>query len=271
MRDRDRTNFSDLERRLVWLEAQTKSIREFVIPAYWSALDRLDERVADQQTVACLACGYEAEAPAYETRTDQCMFGGGQLLRLLCPDCGCVFGPMKYLRAPSELISADYSLLYSVYSEGDSTEDELRTFELLKPSRDGVYLNWGSGAWSRTVEILRARGYDVWGYEPNADISSPYVVRRREEVSAKFDGIFSNNVIEHLFSPLAQFQDFKELLKPYASMVHASPCYEWSYAFTRFHVFFPLGQSPQRLADRAGFRVTAAVDDGSFQARVYSI
>jgi len=168
----------------------------------------------------------------------------GRLERLECPECGCVFGPLKYLRTPEALVSADYALLYSFYSEGDSTEEELRAFDLLKPTRDRLYLNWGSGAWSRSVEILRAQGYDVWGYEPNAQTDSPFVVRRREEVSARFDGIFSNNVIEHLFSPLDQFLDFRTLLKPDGRMVHASPCYEWSFAFTRFHVFFPLGEAP---------------------------
>ena len=178
---------------------------------------------------------------------------------------------MKYLRTPPEIVSADYGLLYSFYSEGDSTEEELRAFELLDPKPGGLYLNWGSGAWSRSVEILRERGYDVWGYEPNALIDSPFVVKRREEVSARFDGIFSNNVIEHLFSPQAQFIEFRDLLKDGGRMVHASPCYEWSYAFTRFHVFFPLGNAPKRLAEKTGFELTRSVDDGTFQARVFSL
>ncbi len=271
MRDADRTRFADLERRLARLEAQTTNLREFLIPAYWSALDRLDERTVDARSIACLACGHEADPQTLHSRVDECMFGGGRLERFECPECNCVFGPMKYLRAPPELISADYSLLYSFYSEGDSTEEELRAFDLLKPRRDGVYLNWGSGAWSRSVETLRAQGYDVWGYEPNAEITSPFVVRRREEVSARFDGIFSNNVIEHLFSPLSQFLEFRDLLKPEGAMVHASPCYDWSFAFTRFHVFFPLGAAPQKLAERSGFRLTGSVDDGSFHARVFAV
>lgn len=261
----------DLERRLARLEAQNERLREFVIPAFWNALDRLDTRTVDETPVACLACGLSGPPSSYAMRVDHCMFGGGRLERLECPDCGCVFGPMKYLQTPSEIVSADYSLLYSFYSEGDSTEEELRAFELLDPKPGGLYLNWGSGAWSRSVEILRERGYDVWGYEPNALIDSPFVVKRREEVSARFDGIFSNNVIEHLFSPQAQFVEFRDLLKDGGRMCHASPCYEWSYAFTRFHVFFPLGNAPKRLAEKTGFELTRSVNDGAFQARVFSL
>jgi hypothetical protein len=198
------------------------------------------------------------------------VFGGGRLERLECRHCGCVFGPLKYLQTPDPIVAADYRLLYEHYSEGDSTEAELRAFELLDPQPGGLYLNWGSGAWSKSVEILRARGFDVWGYEPNAPDDNPYVVRTRGEVSARFDGVFSNNVIEHLFSPKAQFEDFATVLKDNGRMVHASPCYDWSYAYTRFHVFFPLGRSAEALAARTGYRITNSVDDGDFHARVFA-
>src|SRR5689334_8652958 len=114
----------------------------------------------------------------------------------------------------------------------------LRAFEALRPRRDGVYLNWGPGARSASVERRRARGHDVWGYEPHADVDSPFVARRREEISARFDGIFSNNVIEHLVDPAAQFREFHHLSKNGGRMAHASPCYAWSFAYSRFHVFF---------------------------------
>ena len=271
MEEDQATNLKDLERRLARLELQNRRLREFLVPAFWNALDRLEARTADQTPVTCLACGRAGPPSDYGVRVDQCMFGGGRLERLECPVCGCVFGPMKYLNTPAEIVSADYSLLYSFYSEGDSTEEELRAFESLHPKPGGLYLNWGSGAWSRSVEILRDRGYDVWGYEPNAMTDSPFVVKRREEVSARFDGIFCNNVIEHLFSPREQFLEFRDLLKPAGAMCHASPCYEWSYAFTRFHVFFPLGRAPEKLAERSGFKLSHVVDDGAFHARVFSL
>ena len=258
-----------LEKRLAAVEHQHEVLKGFVVPALWDALDRFYDRLGPAGEPRCLACDQARPNDQFAKRHDACVFGGGKLERLECPNCGCVFGPMKYLQTPLPVVEADYRMLYASYSEGDSTENELRAFEALKPRKDGLYLNWGSGAWSASVERLRAEGYDVWGYEPHAEIDNPYVVRNRGEVSAKFDGIFSNNVIEHLFDPAAQFRDFHTILKPGGRMAHASPCYAWTYAYTRFHVFFPLADSPARLAERTGFRLTGAENDGDYRVRVF--
>jgi SAM-dependent methyltransferase len=240
-----------------------------MVPAVWDALDRLYDRTGPAAAPVCLACAYTAPTGSFAVRTDTCMFAGRRLDRLECPKCGCVFGPPKYLETPPELVDLDYRLLYTDYSEVDSTAEEIRAFRALDPKPGGVYLNWGSGAWSESVERLRSEGFDVWGYEPHADVQSEFVVRRRDQISARFDGVFSNNLIEHLFDPAAQFADWKSLLKPGGRMAHASPCYEWLYAFTRFHVFFPLGDSPARLAERTGFRLAGAEDEGEFHVRVF--
>lgn len=262
-----------LEARLARLEGREVALREWAIPALWDALDRLYAKTPPGRP-RCLACAHEDAAEGFALHVDRCAFGGGRLERHECPVCGCIFGPAKYLDTPEPLVAADYRLLYAHYSEGDSTEEEVRAFHALQPRRDGLYLNWGSGAWSGTVDRLRAEGWNVWGYEPHAPVSQaggdhPFVVRRRGEVSAQFDGIFSNNVIEHLFDPAAAFRDFGTNLKPGARMAHASPCYAYRFAFTRFHVFFPLGEAAVRLAARSGFRLVDAEDDGDFRVRVF--
>jgi SAM-dependent methyltransferase len=258
-----------LERRLTRIEARHDALRAFVVPALWNALDRFYALAPGGEAATCLACAFTAPDEAFAKRTDDCIFGGGRLERLECPTCGCVFGPRKYLETPADLVGLDYALLYSFYSEADSTEAEVRAFHALSPSREGVYLNWGAGAWSSSVERLRAEGFDVWGYEPFANVERPFTVRRREEIGARFDGLFSNNLIEHLFDPCEQFRDFHRLLKPNGVMAHASPCYHWSYAFTRFHVFFPLGEACLHLARRSGFDLVDAVDDGDFRLRLF--
>jgi SAM-dependent methyltransferase len=259
-----------LEARLARLEANYELLKNFAVGGVWHALNRLYTSDAAPRRLSCLACGRLVDRRSAEVRRSDCVFGGGPIERLVCPSCGCVFGPLSLLDAPAEWIAADYRLLYAFYSEADSTEEEVRAFEALDPAPGGVYLNWGAGAWSRSVEVLRSRGYDVWGYEPNAAVARPYVVGRREEVSALFDGIFSNNVIEHFIDPAAQFRDFAGLLKPGGRMAHASPCYEWSFDFTRFHVFFPLGDSVAALARRTGFRLIGREDDGDFRVRIFA-
>lgn len=263
------TELSDLAGRLSLLEERYDLLKTFAVRGVWHALDRLYQGGSVARRATCLACGRSADRRRFGVRVDECIFGGGRLERLECPACGCVFGPLNVLEAPAGWIAADYRLLYAFYSEADSTDEEVRTFEALEPDRSGVYLNWGAGAWSRSVEVLRSRGYDVWGYEPNASAKRPFIVTSRDEIGAKFDGIFSNNVVEHLPDPASQFREFKGLLKPGGRMAHATPCFEWSYAFTRFHVFFPLRDSIERLARRTGFSLTHRFDEGEYRARVF--
>lgn len=263
-----------LERRVARLEAREQALREWAVPAVWDALDRLDARAPSRADPVCLACAHTGPAADFAVHLDTCVFGGGRLERRECPACSCIFGPVKYLETPQPLVAADYRLLYAHYSEGDSTEAEVRAFHALEPKPGGLYLNWGSGAWSGTVDRLRGEGWDVWGYEPHAPVMQdggdhPFVVRNRGEVSALFDGIFSNNLIEHLFDPAEAFRDFGANLKPGGRMAHASPCYAYAFAFTRFHIFFPTGRAPERLGKRAGFPLTAGEDDGEFRVRVW--
>lgn len=258
-----------LRTRLDALEQAHKAASELLIPGLWTTLARLYERSSDNRPLTCLACARTAASDQFGIREDICAFGGGRLKRHECPSCGCVFGPQWYLDTPSEVVDADYRQLYRNYREADSTDDEIRAFHLLEPKPDGVYLNWGSGAWSKSVQTLREHGWEVWGYEPHAETDSPFTVRNRAEISARFDGVFSNNVIEHFFDPAAQFADFRQVLKPGGKMVHASPCYAWACAHTRFHTFFPMGEAPERLAQRTDFALERQVEDGEFRAAVF--
>lgn len=258
-----------LRRDLAGLEQRLGHVSRFGVSAIWHAIDTIDAFTPPAR-LTCLACGIADETDAFALKEDQCIFGGGRLIRYGCPRCGCVFGPTKYLQLPEPIIDLDYTQLYAGYSEANSTEGEIRTFRALDPDKSGRYLNWGSGAWSAAIDQLRAEGYDVWGFEPNAAVDHPHVFRSREQVTGLFDGIFSHNVIEHLLDPAKQFTEFSALLEPSGRMAHASPCYEWCYAFPRFHVFFPLGSAPEALAARTGYKVTRQIDDGDFRVRVFS-
>jgi 2-polyprenyl-3-methyl-5-hydroxy-6-metoxy-1,4-benzoquinol methylase len=110
----------------------------------------------------------------------------------------------------------------------------------------------------------------VWGYEPTAEAGREFVATRREAISARFDGIFSNNVIEHFRDPIAQFKEFHSLLNERGMMAHSSPCYEYRYSFTRFHTLFLLGRSPDVLAERTGFKVINRIQEGEYIPYVFS-
>lgn len=231
----------------------------------WQAIDNRYESVLTKAEIACIVCDHVDRRVGFVLHHDTCIFGGGKLERYECPSCGCIFGPKKYLDLPEAAVDADYRFLYSYYSEADSTPNEVRTFNSLKPAKGGLYLDWGcGGVWSRTVATLRERGFEVWGYEPSAETSENHVVRSRDEISARFDGIFSNNVIEHFRDPVAVFRDFHGLLKEGGVMAHSSPCYAKNYTFTRFHSLFLTGRSPEVLAERTGFRVIDRIEDGEY-------
>ena len=231
----------------------------------WSTIDELYDRILPDSVLTCIVCDHSDRRTGFALHHDQCVFGGGKLERYECPDCGCIFGSKKYLDLSEAAVDADYRFLYSRYSESDSTANELRTFQSLMPEKDGLFLDWGcGGAWSKTIASLRTDGWDVWGYEPSAPVPGDHVVNNRAEISARFNGIFSNNVIEHFRTPVDAFRDFHGLLVDGGTMAHSSPCYEKNYTFTRFHTLFLTGRSPHVLAERTGFEVVDDIRDGEY-------
>ena len=171
------------------------------------------------------------------------------------------------LSLSAEELANEYEWHYRVFSEGDSTEQELRAFHALNPERDKKYVNWGSGAWSHSIEVLRADGWQVFGYEPHGSASGEgdAILRSLAELNAlKPSGIYSNNVLEHLRHPIDELKTMSSLLPAGGMMSHATPCFEYRFEFTRFHLFFFLGRSRNFLADRAGLKIVDYLADGDY-------
>ena len=221
----------------------------------WQVVDALDTLLFPSGTAAkCPICGYSAAKETFAVKTSECIFGGGRLERYVCPECGAIFGPLKMMALSDTQLAEEYKQSYSVYSESDCTMLEKMAFEALHPEKGKKYLNYGAGAWNRTTKDLRAEGYDVYDFEPYAPAeSNPWVIRSIDELKKqKFDGIFSNDLIEHLRNPVEDLKAMKKLLKPGAGMVHCSGCYEYAFEYTRFHLFFLTGGSLERLCEEAG-------------------
>jgi SAM-dependent methyltransferase len=260
------------DKRLTRLERQVATLEAYSVEAFWIALDRAYELTLPHRQLVCIVCGKTGSRSDFVILTDRCIFGGGTLERYRCPRCDAIFGPQKYLDLSEEFVRRDYALLYGSYNEANSTENELRTFRSLDPKPGGLYLNWGCGAWNETIPQLRAEGFDVWGFEPSAPAGlNPHIATSRDQISARFDGIFSNNVIEHFREPLRQFKEFRDILKPEGVMAHSSPCYEYAYPFTRFHTLFLLGRSAHVLAEATGFRLKNQTKDGDYINLVFEV
>lgn len=259
-----------IEERLERLERQLHLVEKFSSRSFWQALDQAYESILPLAELRCIICSHCDQRSGYKVLTARCQFGGGKLERYQCPKCDAVFGPQKYLDLSEEIVGLDYQILYSRYQESDSTHNEIRTFRSLKPERGGLFLNWGCGTWCKTIPTLREEGFDVWGYEPSLSETGHFMVRSKGEISAKFDAIFSNNVIEHFRDPIAQFIEFRSYLKPGGKLAHSSPCYNYEYEFTRFHTIFLVGRSPHVLAERTGFKAEKIVEDGEYTNFVYT-
>lgn len=230
--------------------------------------ERIDEKRAESESaddvLTCRICGSQHKRSEYRTMTAECQFGGGELERYVCPDCGAVFGPSKFAALTDDEKGADYALHYRAYDEGDSQEKEVEAFYMLNPNKDGVYLDYGCGRWSGAVSLLREQGYNVYGYEPYAsETGNPYIITDKQEVCRmKFDGIFSNDLAEHLFDPVEDFRFMRSLLRDENSkMSHSTSCYEYKHEDTRFHMNFFLGNSVSVLCEKSGFKLLERRDE----------
>lgn len=266
---------AELKNRLSAIEARSsdaavKDVINYAIRSHWRTVDLIETHANAEGSSICPLCGYEGSTTEFPRKESTCLFGGGRLVRLQCPNCDVIFGPQKMFQLDDQMLDLEYRNLYRVYAEGDTTESTIRTFSLLAPQRNGRYLDFGCGGeWSAAIAKLRQKGWDIYGFEPSAANSSAHVFSTWAEVEAlRFDGILSHNVLEHLFDPVGTTQRLSRLLQPGGKLVHATPCFEYLYEFTRFHVFFFTGRSPDILAERVGMRIIHWEREGEFIACV---
>lgn len=248
------------------IEQSQKLLLQHQIHLKWSIIETIDR--AQGSEICCPLCAHKDSLLKFRELVSNCIFEGGTLVRHQCPNCDVIFGPQKILNLNPESLSKEYEWHYKVFSEGDSREQEVRAFRALRPTKHGTYLNWGAGAWSKTIDHLRREGWNVYGYEPNTVTSqgNPYILTTKEQLSnIQFDGIFSNNVLEHLRNPVDELILMRTLLKDGGKLSHATPCFEYLYEFTRFHLFFFLGRSRKLLAEKAGFDIESYETDQEYK------
>lgn len=231
----------------------------------WKQIDDLcGRKEKGNDLLTCKICGHEAKRKTFEIKMSECIFNGGMLERYVCPECGVIFGPTKFSDMDQKEIDADYQVHYYGFREGDSFEKEIEAFYMLKPNKDGIYLNYGCGCWSKSIQKLRSEGYNVYGYEPYApETDNPYMITNKDEIAKmRFDGIYSNDLLEHLINPIEDLLFMKSLLmNPDAKMSHSTACYAYVHEYTRFHTHFFTGKSLDVLCERAGLKILDSRDE----------
>lgn len=230
----------------------------------WKLIDHLEIQ-DDRKSIECIICGHKDEKKGFQEVITNCIFAGGRLVRYRCPQCGGVFGPFKFREQNKSELDDDYVVHYLGFNENDSTDGEIDTFYLLNPVKEGRYLNYGCGKWAKTIENLRAAGYDVYGYDAYAaDVEDKFIITDREVLKKmRFDGIFSHDLLEHLVNPVDELLFMKSLLRsPACKMAHSTACYEYKFEYTRFHTCFYTGNAVEALCKRTNMNVLDYVDDG---------
>lgn len=241
---------SVISRQLLWTKWK-------VIDSYVEKEELLDD------LVKCTICGDAHKRKDYKVVESECIFNGGRLVRYVCPTCGVIFGPTKFTSQGENNIGEDYRVHYLGFNEGDSSYKEERAFYMLSPDKNKIYLNFGCGRWSGTLKKLRGLGYNVYGFEPYAsNKNSDYIITDVEQLKRmRFDGIFTNDVLEHFLLPIDELKFMTELLSKDGKMAHCTSCYTYKYEFTRFHTHFFTGKSVSVMAERAGLEIIDYCDD----------
>lgn len=240
------------------------SVARQTMLAKWKIIDHLEEKnLHPEEILTCTICGYQAAEKDFKTKESECIFRGGHLKRYVCPKCGVIFGPAKFMRQTEKELEEDYRVHYLGFSEGDSTGKEQRAFFMLQPEKKKVYLNYGCGEWSKSLQNLREQGYQVYGYEPYAPDDNSYIITSKEKLmKMRFDGIFSNDLLEHLTDPVKDLSEMKNiLLHPESKMAHSTICFDYRQEFTRFHTHFFTGNSVEVMSRKAGLRIVDSVKE----------
>lgn len=121
----------------------------------------------------------------------------------------------------------------------------------LKP--DGECLDYGSGPGPVLAEMLKQNGVSVECYDP---YYSPDIAL----LDRQYDVVFACEVVEHFFSPLAEFEKLSQLVKPggalilQTSLTHTNIDFEnWYYRRDPTHVVFYSSQTLTWIKWRFGF------------------
>jgi len=252
------------------LNEKLGSIARDTIRTKWRFMDYILSMTDNSdREIQCGICKYKNDVKTFETIETDCIFEGGHLVRYICPDCGVIFGPLKFSDLNEQEFDDDYTVHYSGFSEGDSTDKEIAAFMQLRPEKGKSYLNYGCGSWSSSIEELHNDGYIIYGYDPYSNDSkgNPYIITDREELGKmRFDGLFSNNLLEHLPDPAKELEFMKSLLnRPTAKMAHSTGCYKYMFEFTRFHMYFFTGRSLDIISENAGLTYGELIKDEKWE------
>jgi 2-polyprenyl-3-methyl-5-hydroxy-6-metoxy-1,4-benzoquinol methylase len=155
--------------------------------------------------LSCVICEYTDLNNNFPKLYANDIFCAGTLIRHKCPNCGLIFGDLRFLNLSQEEIYNDYQDTYSYYSEGNNIKyqlDCLNSINIFK-NKSLSYLDYACGIGSM-IPILKNMGYDIYGYDKY--VKEKNVINNIDNI--KFDVIYCNNFIEHVINPLEDIKKY---------------------------------------------------------------
>ena len=211
----------------------------------------------------CKVCNTNIELDHCLQVNTTCRFTQKALNRYKCTNCGVIFGSLEMINMSKENLLIEHNNHYLTHEESASQEFEIKTFLSLNPNKNGIYLDWGFGRKSVVIDRLNNDGFNVYGFDLYSNIIGDKIITDIEKIKEiKFDGIFSNNLIEHLQNPIKELQFMNSILKPQAKMAHSTACYSYLYEYSLFHLYFYVDNSIEYLCKNTGFSIVEKIING---------
>jgi len=227
----------------------------------WKNLERLSPI-----NLNCIVCDYTGLNETFLKLYADDIFQAGKIIRHKCPNCGLIFGDLRFLNLSDEEISNDYEDVYTYFTEGDNRADQLNSLNSINIFQDKrlSYLDYACGI-GKMIPILKNKGYNIYGYDKY--VKQTNVLNNIDNM--KFDVIYCNNFIEHLIHPLEDIKKILNHLNDNGYLIFISDCIdEYMVEFTHFHTYYYTGNSFIILCDKLNLEIIESKTVGPCKIKV---
>lgn len=203
--------------------------------------------------LTCAICEHTDLNHNFKKLQSNDLFNAGTLIRHECPNCGLIFGDLRFLSLSEQEIQDDYDDVYSYFAEGDTVPyimNNLNSLNLFK-NKKLSYLDYACGI-GKMIPILKNSGYKIHGYDKY--VKNDNVMNCIDGM--KFDVIYANNFIEHITNPIEDIKRILIHLNDDGYLIIMSDCLdEYMIEFTHYHVYFYTGNSFNVLCDKLNLEI----------------
>jgi hypothetical protein len=214
----------------------------------------------------CIICEYTDLNEKFQKLYCDDLFNAGKLIRHKCPNCSLIFGDLRFLGMNEKEVSDDHDDVYSYVKEGNTVPYILSNLNSLKlfKNKGMSYLDYACGIGSM-IPILTNMGYNINGYDKY--VKNEHVLNDLKDT--KYDVIYTNNFIEHLFNPIADIQNILDHLNDDGYLIMMSDCFdEYTVEYTHYHVYFYTGSSFNILCHRLNLYIIESKTVGDCKIKV---